>query len=692
MTKRKVGQEDRDTKRTHCINFITTCTLSHSLSDIYDVTDPCRFPFDQAITAIDKTEYKDAIDTATFGLDDLIKKQIALLDVRAKAFGLVNDFDNGIKDAMQMIQLMPSIALGYLRCGDLYSVRCNHKQAYSIYKQGYHATDKANPDRALLKERYEREQSQLDRRVDFITQLPFDLLPIVMERFAPRDLLKLLDVSRRWRYRLSEECASLWSTVMIDNGCSSKWQWKRQEFSRITHVAQHIIQLHLSEVMDVRSMEEIFIPMANNKFTRLQELIIHGCVFRIEGKIQHALEQVKETLTKLAIHDLREPHRFSYLPFKAILSTCQNLKTFCYQHYILPHPIYTDSFQKGKLSSITTLVLEVKFISEMDVDAILEFCPKLRTLALGRCPFQVIRYAIPRYCHALEKLTLNAPEKSEEEDKKEGEDRQQYGLKDDRDWKPGDGIRYINVGHVDRVDQLVPILTACTHSLEWLSIQFNFSTSLNGAHRFIGVLQQMNPLNKLEKLTVMNCGGIKNNEIVTRLLQKSPHLTHVFFKECDLFERGSNGPFQAIKQLNHLQDLYFREIAYADTHAMMDMFQHLISKGTSAKLQRITFYNCPFLSDTLLVAISHLLTLVDISIYTLYDAEITTDGFLRFCDNLRQHSSLKRLSLRCTDCASSQAIRYLQEIASLRELCLDGTSSFTRDDLIDFSGHVNIDF
>ena len=50
--------------------------------------------------------------------------------------------------------------------------------------------------------------------VDFVTELPYDIIPLIMKHFETLELFHLFQISKEWKTQLIS-CKSLWSKVII---------------------------------------------------------------------------------------------------------------------------------------------------------------------------------------------------------------------------------------------------------------------------------------------------------------------------------------------------------------------------------------------------------------------------------------------------------------------------------------------
>ncbi|KAI9266785.1 hypothetical protein BDA99DRAFT_506684 [Phascolomyces articulosus] len=562
MIKRKASDEseNRNIKRKH--DILENPTFNSSItSNLFDhhheqLVDSCRLAIDQARHAISKKNHVEAIVNATSGLNDWIKTQMSLLDVRATAFGMAHDLKNGLCDAMHMIALDPTSSQGYLAAGNLLSMWCKTKLARDIYKQGYDTVRNNDEKRTLLIQRYHATNAQLNRSIDLIGQLPYDVLPIIFKNFETRELLELLDISQIWRDQLSV-CSPLWFKAEICKPSplpKAASAYQSTELTKIGYIHHQIVHLHLKFVSSGDFMQKMFHQIASKQqFTKLRTLLINSCTINDNTSLYSAIERKKESLKELIIlYNIYRNERCLPMPFKSFLSVCENLERFYYAHPFRPSPGSMGHLSPERTSSLSNLTLLVHFLEEKDVVSILQFCPKLRHLILRSCPTQILR-RIHHYCKELEYLTLN----------KESEDVDGDGhiLPNNPNWKSTDGLRSLHVAIQD-VDELVPILQTYSKSLELLSIRFK--DMINGQHHNFErvIMMEASMMNKLKMFSAI-CGDTQEHAAMTNLLLQKmipSNITHVYFRFCILDGQHGIGIMRTLVQLKNLAEFKLRDV------------------------------------------------------------------------------------------------------------------------------------
>ncbi|KAI9249251.1 hypothetical protein BDA99DRAFT_224649 [Phascolomyces articulosus] len=240
----------------------------------HDIPNQWEEFFHNSKQSLENAAYQDAIAQCSLALDELTQKTVATLDVRAMAFGQSANYDQGMHDALQMIKLAPSFPKGYLRSGQLYAMQGKHQLAIDMYNQGIQAviplqSDNNNdPDYHQLFVQRQASLDQQNRRVDFITQLPFDILPKIMSYLLPYMCAVCVDVSHSWRSRI-QQCSPIWRKLIIDHSDSDD----AKIYHNLAHVSDQVRELSLRGFIN-HIPSEFLQTLATGHFTNLQSLAL----------------------------------------------------------------------------------------------------------------------------------------------------------------------------------------------------------------------------------------------------------------------------------------------------------------------------------------------------------------------------------------------------------------------------------
>lgn len=162
--------------------------------------------------------------TTSDTITKLASQLIEPLDTRAKALANGAQFDLALRDAAMMRALAPTSALGYLRAGSIYQQQGHQQAAMNMYKQGLMAVDPTNPWYSRLKTSYAAALEVQEKRVDFMSKLPADIvsmaiIPLLFESYELRQdtVCPHFNVCRTWCQRILANNA--FHFLLHDGGC-----------------------------------------------------------------------------------------------------------------------------------------------------------------------------------------------------------------------------------------------------------------------------------------------------------------------------------------------------------------------------------------------------------------------------------------------------------------------------------------
>ena len=282
MTKRKAESDisSNPTKRNQQYNSNSNnnetdsdITKVGSLRSAFEILEPSLSTFDQCVQYYNKQQYRSAIDNTTLDLEKSTAQHVALLDIRAAAYGKEAQYELGLQDALTIIKLNPLSPVGYLRVAELHSSRGHQQHAMAIYTQGL-STLQQEQYQQLLKEQYYTAKIQQDRCIDFIKELPYDIIPNIMTRLDSTTLLRSLDISKTWETILLRECTEVWSLSKITmDGYDG---FTQADLEKLTKVSEHVVDLELRNLTDNHLCDNILIQIMRGTFKKLKSIIICG--------------------------------------------------------------------------------------------------------------------------------------------------------------------------------------------------------------------------------------------------------------------------------------------------------------------------------------------------------------------------------------------------------------------------------
>ncbi|CDH57644.1 predicted protein [Lichtheimia corymbifera JMRC:FSU:9682] len=153
-------------------------------------TDLCSQPTQPVSTE----KYTKLVQESTTQLHQPIQSILTTLDLRASALSKLANFESALRDATVIQQLSPSSALGYIRAATIYSEQGKQHHVIVVCNRGLDLVNSSDPDYATLQHIKADAMERQNRRVDFITQLPINivattLIPMFTDTF-PLDAFK----------------------------------------------------------------------------------------------------------------------------------------------------------------------------------------------------------------------------------------------------------------------------------------------------------------------------------------------------------------------------------------------------------------------------------------------------------------------------------------------------------------------
>ncbi|KAG2220778.1 hypothetical protein INT45_012271 [Circinella minor] len=126
-----------------------------------------------------------------------------------------------IEETLQFIKARPENVLGYLKTAKLYSCQGKQYIALSVLDNGINAVPSSSTDQQLLlRELRDIIQSRIDRRIDYMTQCPYEIVCNIANQVnimcCLGDKLEFINVSRTWRRKLMGY-GPLWKNISISD-------------------------------------------------------------------------------------------------------------------------------------------------------------------------------------------------------------------------------------------------------------------------------------------------------------------------------------------------------------------------------------------------------------------------------------------------------------------------------------------
>ncbi|KAI9484908.1 hypothetical protein BDB00DRAFT_933335 [Zychaea mexicana] len=676
MPKRKHSDEPppNDTKR-----LATTPTQVASRLDLrYCMPgNVARSTFDKCSADLGRSDFQGAITGATSTIDDLHDSLIALLDIRAISYSRTMQFDKAFQDASLMIRYAPLRAAGYLRTAELYLLQCRQLAAMRISQQGIKSvpTDRYD-EQKQLQDCYNAAKTRQEKRINFITKLPYDLLCQVMDHLPIYNLAQALQVCRDWRDRMSVYPKPWASIYLMESGigCSEKGDEINSVMNVLPHVSRNVEKIHIT-CLESEQCEKLFSMIIKGTFNRLQRLQLAICTTSNYCRFMLALWQTKDTLQELCIVTVDENSPVA--PIGVILSTCRNLQRLeCRQHRITATADGIGAVSTSRPSSLLELDLAFAQIDTAVLAPILRCCRKVRKLNIHSCQIEAIDL-MRAFCPDVKSFTINVTAHDTPSTEEDNQHIISSSSASKRTTEPSMGLTHIMM-HLTQertADKPIRLLTDNSNTLNNLSLTLPIDNIPN-------LVQHWSPLrslvfSKLIRLDV-TFGVVLSDVVATVIRHGCPILEELFIGNT---ESISLDIFQAISQLRRLKDLKLAEIPYVNEQGMIQMFESFAGRQQGQEractLRAIELSGSEFeVSDAILQA------LADIpSLERIYMSELTTMdryAFDRFARKLRERSPpIHTLHLSDLECVSEEAIIDLSAVESLRSVELFGLRHVT---------------
>ncbi|KAJ8657585.1 hypothetical protein O0I10_006649 [Lichtheimia ornata] len=365
-------------------------------------TDLCKQPILKATSE----KYTTIVYDSTTRLHQLIDSILSALNERVIGFTKLANFDAALGDVSIIQQLSPSSALGYLCAASVYKEQGKQLQVIDICNKGLDVVDPNDTDYSTLQQMKADAMQYQNKRIDFITDLPWDLvtttlLPTFVDDDSPLDASRAcpyLYVCKQWRDLILQHSNGL----RFEIGPNEEQADPRQQWQLVTF-ARHIKALHLRRYTKGTWLYDL---LRDHDFCSLRELYFDAFSNNGDDFVSF-LQSLGGPLTHLAINDTHSLHFEGMFPLAEVLSACPNLLSFA-----VTHPFLCDftALSMTTYSNMTTLSL-FSTTDPFSRDEIIRICqcfPALKELHLSRCEDSMeLVLMVPRYCPLLKSVEID---------------------------------------------------------------------------------------------------------------------------------------------------------------------------------------------------------------------------------------------------------------------------------------------
>ncbi|KAI9492033.1 hypothetical protein BDB00DRAFT_829835 [Zychaea mexicana] len=659
-------------------------TTPRHFEGFYTPNDTSIEAFSSCVQQIENRDFHNAIESATVNFTNMFTNAIALLNFRAAAYGSTIQIDKGFEDAQKLMVYAPTLAVGYLRAGSLYSLRSQYKAAMTVYRQGIDALsgEQFEAERAMMQDKYDAASAKLDQRSDFTTRIPCDLIYHIMEYLPQETLAQGSSVSRTWRNYIAANRKPWMNVCLLGNEI-------RQVAAALPHVSHHVQIMSLLQLSSDQS-DQVFLNIMDGDYTKLDTLRLYHCHFKDHFRTMIALSQVRNTLKELQFVTLAPT--VPVLPLGVVLSTCKNLtKLVCHQHQIVFKAEALGGIPSMPVNKLVDLQLHFNMMGITLLEKILHCCPNVHHLDVNYCDtsiINIIRTAYP----SLYSLAINDSKDAAYGIAQKAPSTQ---LSNDKDDQPS-GVHYLvlNLNSERTVnDGPVHLLSDNASTLEALDFTFpKVSGAAVQGHETI--LARWDPLfannisfGNLRSLTI-SFGPLLTGT-VTAILLRSPVLETLEFNSCSFLDITI---FQTVPQLECIEELAICDVSGLIEDGMISMFRAFAQKEDMCSLQLVKLADNNWeINQAILESLASVRLLETIYLDSLVIHPTIFEAFARALADDQDPSCIQTMSLYNIDDIGDEALRYISKIQSLRDLCLMGLPNITDGGLKYIRSNKSID-
>ncbi|KAJ8657994.1 hypothetical protein O0I10_006265 [Lichtheimia ornata] len=333
-------------------------------------TDLCKQPILKAPSG----KYAQLVHDSTAQLHQSLQPILSALNLRAIGFTKCANFDAALRDAKVLQQLAPSSALGYIREADIYSERGQQLQVIDVCDRGMMMVDAKDTQYDVLKRAKTDAEQRQNTRIDFISQLPLDvvitsLIPMFMDGYLHWDKrCPYLYVSNLWRDRVFQ-CL---------DGSEFGTVFEVTDLSQVVRFARRIKILSVGEYTRGTWLGNL---LRYNDFGSLQKLYVQDVSAHCVDYLVSSLMSISGTLTHCTI----ELEGDSMLPIGDILLNCSNLDSLEIAQTYAPSISTLPMTTWPKLRTLIIFTSRIGMITSDEIIAIGKRFPSLKKLQLSPC-------------------------------------------------------------------------------------------------------------------------------------------------------------------------------------------------------------------------------------------------------------------------------------------------------------------
>ncbi|KAJ8657976.1 hypothetical protein O0I10_006247 [Lichtheimia ornata] len=267
-------------------------------------------------------KYAQLVHNATTLVHEGIQLILSALDQRATGSTKCANFEAALHDAKLMQQFSPFSARGYIREASIYSEQGKQRQAIDICDKGMSMVNTKDTYYDDLKRAKMDAEQRQNTRIDFVSQLPLDIVITTLIPMLVKDSLRIPEmpspyvfISKTWRDRIVECFGGLRFEIGYFGG------HRDRECLEVAKFARYTKELKVSSYSQGRWVGDL---LSQNDFCMLRKLCIAEFSNNHVDHFVSCLESISNTLTHLNIS-----FQGAVLSVPTIVKACPNLVSLC---------------------------------------------------------------------------------------------------------------------------------------------------------------------------------------------------------------------------------------------------------------------------------------------------------------------------------------------------------------------------
>ncbi|KAJ8652590.1 hypothetical protein O0I10_011736 [Lichtheimia ornata] len=331
------------------------------------------------------------IATATESLKQTAHQFTQVLNERAILFANSAQFGAALHDAAAIRALLPGSGLGYLCTGDVHCQQGRYAAAISIYDQGLETVPDTDAYYQQLQQHRLAAIANNNKRVDFINELPLDIvISHIVSRIAAdlgsNELYEPLYVSRAWQERILQRPDGL------DFALGQEWVTLKNGHDQLVRFAPYIRRISGS-IKNGIHLDDL---LSRAHFSNLKRLDLFYDDPSHDALI-NGLQLVGDSLTHLAIEG--DPYN---IELYRIVESCPNLVSLVVDNVRVV--MSSSSGRYPKMTHLRIYNVPVAVPSDDDVIDLLSRFPSLLSFDITPKPSSSVLTLLHEHCPYLQQL------------------------------------------------------------------------------------------------------------------------------------------------------------------------------------------------------------------------------------------------------------------------------------------------